>query len=303
MSASGMTWVEQLPDQMAGQRRLLRGLLAFCEAEESIRWLVIGCSVARGAGDYLSDLDVAIGVRDDDFATAIPEIHLAVDGLGELVDSYRHQLPSVTAAHQRIFAQYSDRCQVDLMVFPASRGDEPFAGVVALYDPDAMIVPRAHREPPTPAQLREWAFHGWCCLADVGKYLRRGSAWEALIQLNNAREQLWRLKAVAASVPDPEFGVISILDFASETIASGMATTVADLDLARLASASQQLANLLDQLGQQLPAEHRAALPDAMARYVRSDLRRLTYDGDGSKPASSCPSQPATARDCPAQPD
>ena len=62
-----MTWVEQLPNEMAGQRRLLRGLLSFCEAEESIRWLVIGCSVARGAGDHLSDLDVAIGARDDDF--------------------------------------------------------------------------------------------------------------------------------------------------------------------------------------------------------------------------------------------
>jgi len=275
MPSNDTRWVEQLPDEMAGQRMLLRGLLSFCEAEESIRWLVIGCSVARGAGDYLSDLDVAIGVRDEDFTTAIPKIHLAVDGLGELVDSYQHQLPDVPGAHVRIFAQYSDRCQVDLMVFPASRGSRPFAGVVALYDPDAMIATRAHREAPTPALVREWAFRSWCCLADVGKYLRRGSAWEALIQLNNARDELWRLTAVAASVPDPEFGVISILDFASETIAPGMAATVADLDLARLVSAAQQLANLLEQLGQQLPAEHRAALPDAMARYVISDLRQL----------------------------
>jgi hypothetical protein len=276
MSVSGMTWVEQLPDEMAGQRRLLRGLLSFCEAEESIRWLVIGCSVARGAGDHLSDLDMAIGARDDDFATAIPKIQLTVEGFGELVDSYQHQLPSVTAAHVRIFAQYSDRCQIDLMVFPASRGGEPFADVVALYDPDQVIVTHVHREPPTPAQVREWAFQGWCALVDVGKYLRRGSAWEALIQLNNARDQLWRLQAVADGVPDAEFGVISILDFASETIAPGMAATVADLHPVRLVFAARQLANLLDQVGQQLPAEHRAALPDAMARYVISDLRQLT---------------------------
>jgi hypothetical protein len=280
MSVSEKTWVEQLPDDMAGQRKLLRGLLSFCEAEESIRWLVLGCSVARGAGDYLSDLDMAIGVRDDDFATAIPKVSLAVDGLGELVDSYQHQLPSLTSAHMRIFAQYSDRSQVDLMVFPASRGGEPFAGVVALYDPDAVIVTRDHRKPPTPAQVREWAFHGWCALADVGKYLRRGSAWEALLQLNNARDQLWRLTAVAEDVPDPEFGVISILDFAPETIAPGMAVTVADLDHARLVSAAQHLANLLDQFGRQLPAEHRAGLPDAMARYVITDLRQLTSAGE-----------------------
>jgi hypothetical protein len=276
MSVIGMTWVDQLPDEMAGQRILLRGLLSFCEAEESIRWLLIGCSVGRGAGDYLSDLDMAIGVRDDDFAAAIPKVQLAVDGLGQMVDSYQHQLPSVAAAHMRIFAQYADRSQVDLMVFPASRGSQPFAGAVVLYDPDAVVVTRDHREPPASAQVREWAFHGWCALADVGKYLRRGSAWEALLQLNNARDQLWRLTAVAGDVPDPEFGVISILDFASETIAPGMTATVADLDHARLVSAAQQLASLLDQVGQHLPAEHRAALPEAMARYVISDLRQLT---------------------------
>jgi hypothetical protein len=276
MPVCDMTWIEQLPDDMAGQRMLLRGLVSLCEAEESIRWLVIGCSLGRGAGDHLSDLDVAIGVRDDDFAAAVPKIHLTVDGLGELVDSYEHQLPGVTGAHVRIFAQYSDRSQIDLVVFPASRGANAFAGAVVLYDSDAMIVTREYREPPTPAQVREWAFHGWCALADVGKYLRRGSAWEALLQLNNARDQLWRLKAVADGVPDPEFGVISILDFAPETIAPGMAATVADLDLTRLVSAARQLANLLDQFGQQLPAEHRAALPEAMARYVISDLRQLT---------------------------
>jgi len=276
MSVSSMTWIEQLPDEMAGQQMLLCGLVSLCEAEDSLRWLVIGCSLGRGAGDYLSDLDVAIGVRDEDFASAIPKIHLAVDGLGELVDSYSHQLPGVAGDHVRIFAQYSDRCQVDLVVFPASRGTNAFAGAVVLYDPDAMISTREHREPPTPAQVREWAFHGWCALADVGKYLRRGSAWEALLQLNNAREELWRLKAVADGVPDPQFGVTSILDFAPETIAPGMAATVADLDRARLVRAARQLANLLAEFGQQLPAEHRATLPDAMARYVISDLRQLT---------------------------
>jgi hypothetical protein len=280
MPVSDRTWIDQLPAEMAGQRTLLRGLLSLAEADESIRWLVIGCSVARGAGDYLSDLDLAMGVRADDFAVAVPRIRLAVEGLGELVDSYQHQLPAVTAAHVRIFAQYADRCQVDLVVVAASASGEPFAGVVVLYDPDAVLMTRAHREPPTPAQVREWAFHGWCALADVGKYLRRGSAWEALIQLNNARDQLWRLQAVAEGVPDPQFGVISILDFAPETIPPGMAATVADLDQARLVSAARQLANLLDRLGEQLPAEHRAAWPEAMARYVISDLRQLTAAGE-----------------------
>jgi hypothetical protein len=283
MVIGGKAWIEQLPDEMAGQRMLLRGLLRLCEEEEIIRWLVIGCSLARGAGDYLSDLDLAMGVRDDEFEAVVPEISTAVEGLGDLVDSYQHKLPSVVAVHVRIFAQYAGRCQVDLMVFPASASAEPFAGVVALYDPDAAIVTRAYREPPAPAQVREWAFHGWCALADVGKYLRRGSVWEALIQLNAARDQLWRLQAVAGGVPDPQFGLTSILDFAPETILPGMAGTVADLDPARLVSAARHLANLLSQAGQQLPVEHRAALPDAMTRYVISDLQQMTSIEEDSR--------------------
>jgi hypothetical protein len=77
-------------------------------------------------------------------------------------------------------------------------------------------------------------------------------------------------------VPDPQFGVISILDFAPETIRPGMAATVADLDLARLVSAARQLASLLAEVSRQLPAEHRVAVPEAMARYVLSDLWQLS---------------------------
>ena len=84
-------------------------------------------------------------------------------------------------------------------------------------------------------------------------------------------------------MPDPQFGLTSILDFAPATILPGMAGTVADLDPARLVSAARHLANLLSQVGQQLPAEHRAALPDAMARYVISDLQQVTaIKEDGS---------------------
>jgi hypothetical protein len=54
---------------------------------------------------------------------------------------------------------------------------------------------------------------------------------------------------------------------------------VTDLAPARLVSAAQQLADLLSRVGQQLPAEHRAVLPDAMARYVISDLQQLPGAG------------------------
>jgi len=203
MNTRGLDWIDDLPPELAGQRALLRGLLALCDADDRISWLVIGCSLARGAGDRLSDLDMAMGIRDEDFEAARPGIRRAVDGLGELVESYYHQLPGLTQAHERIFAQFADRSQVDLVLFPASVPGGSVPNVVALYDPDDRLVIAGERKPVTSGQIREWAFGGWCALADLGKYLRRGSTWEALARLNEARAQLWQLWAATLDVPDP----------------------------------------------------------------------------------------------------
>ena len=277
MNPDGAEWIEQLPAELAGQQAILRRLLAACVADADIRWLVIGCSMARGAADRLSDLDLAMGVRDGAFPAAPAEVRRLVDGLGDLIESYRHQIPGLALTHERIFAQYADRCQVDLVVFLASMTDVPRA--VVLYDPGAVLSIGAERGPVTPEQVREWAFHGWCALADLGKYLRRGSAWEALGRLNEARDRLWQLCAVAGGAADPQFGVTSILDFAPGLIPAEMAATVADLDLGRLLAAGRRVAGLLAEVGRLLPDDQRAALPHAMGRYIAADLADMRVAG------------------------
>jgi hypothetical protein len=285
---TGRDWIDELPGEIAGQKAIMRRLLDACEADERIRWLAVGCSVGRGAGDALSDLDMALGVRDDEFDAAITDIRAVVDGLGDLVDSYHHLLPEVTGPHERIFAQYADRCQVDLVVFPASVDIGSGPSMVVLYDPDDTIVVRRERPPATLEQVREWAFRGWCCLADAGKYLRRGSAWEALRALDEARSCWWQLWAVANDVRDARYGIVSILDFAPGTVPADAAGTVPRLDLAELTSAARKLAELLGGVDANLAAEYRAVLPDAMAAYITADLESLTADrgaGDGWAPA------------------
>lgn len=275
MGLRGRDWIGQLPAELAGQRAILDGLLELCEDGKSIRWLVIGCSLARGAADRLSDLDVAMGVRDEVFGPVTAEVRRAVGRLGDLVDSYHHQLPGVPGIHERIFAQYADRCQLDLVVLPASVPGGAVPGVVVLYDPGAVLVTADEQRPVTPGQVREWAFRGWCALADLGKYLRRQSPWEALERLHEVRTQLWQLAAAAGDVPHPQYGITSILDFAPGQIPAGMPATVADLDPARLLFAARRLAALLSETGGRLPADQRAALPDAMARYISDDLASL----------------------------
>ena len=275
MSADGREWVERLPAELDGQRKLLRALLRECEAQDSIRWLVIACSVGRGAADRLSDLDMGMGVADERFGTAIGDVRRAVNGLGELVDSYHHQLPGLAMSHERIFAQYADRCQVDLVVIPASQSVGPIRDEVVLYDPDQRMTHVFEQPAVTPEQVREWAFGGWCALADLGKYLRRGSSWEALQRLTEAQGQLWRLWAAAYDVPNPQFGLTSLLDFAPGQLPPAMQATVSDLDPGRMLAAARRSARLLSDVGEHLRPDQRAALPRAMARFVTGDLDAL----------------------------
>jgi hypothetical protein len=230
MQTSGLDWIDDLPPELAGQQALLRGLLALCDADDRIRWLVIGCSLARGAGDRLSDLDMAMGIRDEDF---------------------------------------------DLVLFPASVPGGSVPNVVVLYDPDEQLVAAGDGKPVTSGQIREWAFGSWCALADLGKYLRRGSTWEALARLNEARSQLWQLWAVTLGVPDPQYGLTSVLDFAPAELPVSFEGTVADLDPGRLLDAGRRVAVLLNEVGKRLPDDQRAALPEAMARYITADLEHV----------------------------
>jgi hypothetical protein len=191
MGLGGLDWIEQLPAELAGQRRLLRGLLALCAANTSIRWLVIGCSLARGAGDRRSDLDLGMGISDEEFDAAVPGVRRAVDSLGDLVESYHHQLPSVTTAHERIFAQLADRCQVDLVVFPASAPVGSVPHIVVLYDPDGLLVisdesgPVRPGKAPGPAAARERPAQSGT--PAVPRHCPRGSPGGQLVRCRSAR--------------------------------------------------------------------------------------------------------------------
>jgi len=141
-----------------------------------------------------------------------------------------------------------------------------------LYDPEGIRAAKWVPAEVTPKQVREWAFNGWACLADVGKYLRRGSAWEALERLHQARAEYWRLLATVYDVPNPQYGITSLLDFAPAKVPASLAATASDAYLTHLLRAARKLAAELAGVGTQLPPEFRAVLPDAMAAFITADL-------------------------------
>jgi len=280
-------WLEELRGQLPRHAALIDALLALCAGDERIRVLELQCSVARGAGDELSDLDMGLAARDAEWeavAGALPERLAAI---ADTVDLLVHTIPEWgSRPHRRIFVQYADGRQLDLVVQPVSNLAGRVPGAVVLHDPDGSLA--SERIPPassaTAEDLRTWELSGWELLSNVAKYLERGSAWEALARLTEARDAALRLWAAAEAVSYPGFGLTSLLDADPPRLPHGLEATVSGVDLDELRSAALACASLL----RRGASAARARLaPDAaespMTAYVSDLLRSVPVRGGGGQ--------------------
>jgi hypothetical protein len=262
-------WLAALPAELHAQRRIMERLLNLCLEELAARLFLVGCSIGRGAADSLSDVDCFLGSTEDGADQVIAAVDKALPEMGELVEVLHHPYRGLT----RIVGQFSGTVQLDLVVAPAHRGRAP--DEVILYDPDGRAttdrIPDA--DIVTPERVREWTFLGWMALANVVKYLRRGSLWEALDQVNEARDRIWALWAAARKACSPLFGLTQVLDRDPSDLPEGIEATVADLDPARLHAAAVASGAILQQVSELASQVHGGTLPDAFARHVTALLR------------------------------
>jgi hypothetical protein len=100
--------------RVGGQRRLLESLIAAAEAAPAFRWLELGGSLARGAGDELSDIDAGLGIADASWDEDLAAAETATRAAGPVADAFRQRYPgkdgqpcwhSVHALPDRIAAQ------------------------------------------------------------------------------------------------------------------------------------------------------------------------------------------------------
>ncbi len=268
---------------------LLRRLVAKAEGEPAVRFIELCCSVARGVGDELSDLDLGLGLADEVWPDALAAVGPMLADIGERVDLLEHRIGAWgEVPHRRFFAQYRNGVQIDLVAVPVSARAGMPVGSIALYDPDGRLqktlasrLERAGAE-----DVREWAFLGWIALANLDKYLRRGSTWEALEQLHEARTQLWRLSAVASRAAYPAFGLTSVLDQSPSAIPAGLEQTIARLEKNGLRRAGMALASLLERISPSAAEAVGGAVPYAMAGLVSQRLAAGDAQSNGqSQPA------------------
>ena len=279
-----------MPDELGAQRRVIAGLVDRCEAWPQATSLLIGCSLGRGAGDALSDIDAALGVsaeRSDAGAEPVARmaamVVAALPDLGEVVDVLWPPPPAGERWRQRIFAQFADGTQLDLAVVAQedirrrrSNGGAP--DFIPVYDSAAGDSQRngdaAAAYTVTGDQIREWAFLGWCALIDLDKYLRRESLWEAHNRLHQARHYIWALWAAAVGAMFPWHGLSQVLDADPAILPPGIEATVAALDAADLRRAALASAAVLATASAAAADRRPADLPVGMAAYVTHALSR-----------------------------
>lgn len=275
-------WLAALRARLPRHAALIDALLAICRSDARIRVLELQASIARGAGDELSDLDLGIGASDEEWeavADALPE---RLGEIADVVDHVTHMIPEWgTHPHRRIFLQYADGRQIDLVIRPASQVSGLVAGAIALHDPDGRLAtPRLPRlAAATADDVREWEVLGWELLANLAKYLERGSQWEALARLTLARDNALRLWAVAEDAPYPAFGLTTLLDQEPPRLPHDLAATLAGTDPTEIATAARTCAVLLRESARR--ARERVGGGDAespMAAYVTALLERLEPD-------------------------
>jgi hypothetical protein len=263
-------WLAALPPQLHAQRRIMERLLELCLAQPTARVFLVGCSIGRGAADELSDVDCFVGSTPDGVDELIAAVRDALPEMGELVDALEHPYRDGLT---RIVAQFSGCVQVDLVVAPAHVGRAP--DEVILFDPEGRMTSDrvVSADVVTAEKVREWTFLGWEALADMAKYLHRGSLWEALARLDQVRDRIWALWGAAHRVRYPVFGLSQVLDADPGDLPDGIEATVAGLDAAALRAAALASGRILEQVSALAAQVHGGTLPHALARHVTGLLQ------------------------------
>lgn len=288
-SGDGRQWLAEMPAVLQRQRTLLERLLELCENTPEVSSLSVGCSLGRGAGDALSDVDAAIGVdaptgesgADRVLRAEAAVLEVELDGEAP-VGVLRDRVGSPDRFVRRVFVQLADGVQLDLAIMAEAevrRGDSA-PDFVSLYrsraprhgggDDGGFRTSSRSALAATGDQVHDWAFLGWVALADLAKYLERGSLWEAYQRLNDVRDRIWSLWAAARGATYPWHGLSQVLDHDPADLPPRIDATVAGLEHDDISRAAREAVELLGLVSTLAADRVGASLPTRLADHVAS---------------------------------
>jgi hypothetical protein len=255
---------------------MLDSMCAVVAGDERWRFLELGCSLGAGGGDELSDIDAGVGYADieaGDLYDAAREFAMQLDAPVDLVVHRLDGWPDDTC---RVAAEYAGGLQLDVVFMPAaSRRGLPDRSIAVADKDDRLhvtVTPQS-RLPPAIEVVREWVVLGWWAVATADKYVRRGSLFEAVQAIDEARTQALRLWAAGHGVPYAVFGLTSLLDFPPFTTPDGLVATYAVPDNKNaVAAANRATADLLDTASASATAAFGSDVASPLSPVVRDRL-------------------------------
>ena len=131
----------------------------------------------------------------------------------------------------------------------------------------------------TSAQAVEYMHSAWWFLGDVAKYLERRSWYEAVERLGVARDYLLRLVAIGARTRFPQYGLVSLVDFAPHAIPARLDVTYpSPRDPESILSAAVTIAELIDDALVDASRATGKPLASRLAEDVRARLARVALN-------------------------
>lgn len=265
--------------RLARHDDLIERLATAVASSPQLRWLEICCSLAAGRADEWSDVDAGVGYSEDADGAAVEAIGVAVvSSLAPVVEMLIHVIPAWSPETRRFAVEFENELQLDLVLMPASRRTGVPTGAVALVDKDARLTSPWQppvEGPPAAEEAREWLMLGWWALSDTAKYVARGSLFEAVDRMADARQQALKLYAAGQQVPFPSFGLVSLLDFPPYEVPEQLSRTYATPSGAvEVVAAAEAVADLLEQAAQAAGNALNAEIATSWRSIARRRLER-----------------------------
>jgi hypothetical protein len=282
---AGSESIRALTAGLPAHTELVDRLTRAVEGDDRWRWLELGCSLAAGRGDPLSDIDVGVGFAE----TLAPEgVEAAgvelIEAAGPVVEHLAHPI-SDRAGDIRLAVEYHSGVQLDLVLMPAANRPGLPAVSRAVVDKDGHLArpwTPTSAGPPSPSDARQWTMLGWWAISDATKYVRRGSLFEAVERIAEARTFALQLFATGAAIPYPSFGLTSLLDYPPYRLPDDLEQTYCPpVDGTEVVRSIEAVARLLATSADQAGASLGVTLATAWSDIARSRTAaaRLVADG------------------------
>jgi predicted nucleotidyltransferase len=267
-----------------GHRELLGRAVARLRDDARVVGLVLGGSLARGAADPYSDVDLYVVVRDEAFAEVLAERRAVAEAVGSPLFAF--DVDPVPGGSTDRIAVYElpDGLPVKLDLMYLKESDlEPapkWAGCAVLEDDGGRVGDAVARSeglappPPKPEELRELNQKFWTWSWYVFGKIVRGELWEALAGLHDIRS-LALVPLLDWAAERPHEGYRRLEDKLDAETASRLKATLSALEPEALYAALRAEAELFRGLRAEVFGRHGLGFDPEPEEALEAEMSRL----------------------------